>query len=118
MHEVSLVAELLDECRRRAGAKPILLVRVRHASSISEESLRQAFELLTRDGPLARTRLETEPFTIDLACQCGFRGPLGHDDLISGSIAACPDCGEVTTLARTAELELVELRTAAGPASR
>jgi Zn finger protein HypA/HybF involved in hydrogenase expression len=113
MHEVSLVAELLDECRRRAAGQPIALVRVRHASSISEESLRQAFDMLVRDGALADTTLETESFAVVLSCvACGFGGPLGHDDLISGSIAVCPACGEVTKLPRTAELELIELRLA------
>jgi Zn finger protein HypA/HybF involved in hydrogenase expression len=113
MHEVSLVAELIDECARRAGGSPVRLVRVRHATSIPEPALRQAFDMLTADGPLEGAALEAEAFEIRLRCECGFDGPLGHDDLISGSIAACPACGEVSVQPRTPELELLELRTAA-----
>ena len=110
MHEVSLVAELVDACQRRAAGAPVELVRVRHASSISAESLEQAFRMLTAGGPLAATQLEVEAFDIELACACGFRGVLGHDDLIGGSMAVCPACGDVSTLSRTAELELLEVR--------
>jgi len=111
MHEVSLVAELIDACERRAGGAPVEVVRVRHASSITADSLEQAFRMLAAGGPLATTRLEAETFDIELACACGFQGVLGHDDLVGGSMAVCPACGDVSTLSRTAELELVEVRT-------
>jgi Zn finger protein HypA/HybF involved in hydrogenase expression len=114
MHEVSLVEELVDECARQAAGRGVSLVRVRHATTITEESLRQAFEMLTQQGLLAGARLEAEPFAVLLECACGFGGALGHDDVISGSIVVCPDCGEVSTRARTAELELLELRTTEG----
>ena len=111
MHEVSLVAELIEACDREAAGRPIALVRVRHASSLPEDSLRQAFALLTPNGPLANATLETEPFDVLLRCACGFDGPLGHDDLISSSLAVCPACGDVVTRKATAELELLEVRT-------
>ena len=38
---------------------------------------------------------------VELRCGCGFGGALGHDDLIGGSVAVCPACGEVSTLRRT-----------------
>ena len=84
MHEVSLVAELIGACEVRAAGAPVELVRVRHASSISAESLEQAFRMLTAGGPLDATRLEAEAFDIELACDCGFRGVLGHDELVGG----------------------------------
>jgi Zn finger protein HypA/HybF involved in hydrogenase expression len=112
MHEVSLVAELLDVCERRAAGRPVTFVRVRHATTIPEETLRQAFGMLTEGGALAGARLESEPFDIALRCAgCGFDGVLGHDDLVGGSLAICPACGDVTTLHRTAELELLEVIT-------
>ena len=113
MHEVSLVADLVAEVERRSVGERVDLVRVRHASSIPEPALRQAFLLVTEGGPLAETTLEVETFDIELQCACGYDGPLGHDDLISGSVAVCPSCGEVSTLHRTAELELLEVRTSA-----
>lgn len=112
MHEVSLVADLVAECERRCAGQPVQLVRVRHASSIPEPALQQAFRLLTEGGSLAAATLEAETFDVHLNCGCGFAGALGHDDLISGSVAVCPACGEVSTLHRTAELELLEVRTA------
>ena len=111
MHEVSLVAELIAECERRSVGQVVRLVRVRHASSIPEPALQQAFRMLAEGGALAGATLEAEMFDIRLNCGCGFEGALGHDHLISGSVAVCPACGEVSTLHRTAELELLELQT-------
>ncbi|MDP9467558.1 MAG: hydrogenase maturation nickel metallochaperone HypA [Chloroflexota bacterium] len=112
MHEVSLVADLIAECERRGAGQTIRYVRVRHATTIAEPALRQAFEMLTEGSILAGATLEAETFPVALQCPCGFAGALGHDDLISGSVAVCPACGEVTTLHRTAELELLEVQEA------
>lgn len=113
MHEVSLVAALIATCEERAAGRPVGTVRVRHASSITGDSLQQAFRLLAQDGGLASATLETEPFDVPLRCACGFDGILGHDDLIGGSMAVCPSCGDASRLTRTAELELLEVRTLA-----
>lgn len=113
MHEVSLVAQLVDVCVERAAGRRVSLVRVRHASTIPEAVLRQAFEMLTEDGDLAGATLEAQPFDITLQCACGFDGPLGHDDLIDAGMAVCPSCGNVSSRARTAEIELLEVRLAA-----
>ena len=111
MHEVSLVAELISECERRSAGRPVQLVRVRHASSIPEPALRQAFRMLTEGSSMADAAFEAETFDVELRCGCGFEGALGHDDLIGGSVAVCPACGDVSTVRRTAELELLEVRT-------
>jgi Zn finger protein HypA/HybF involved in hydrogenase expression len=113
VHEVSLVEEMVVEVRRQAGGRPVERVRVRHATTIPDEVLRQCWELLTTDDPLADVTLETEPFPILLACTCGFNGPLGHDDVIGPTLAACPGCGELRRTPPTAELELLEVLTAA-----
>ena len=112
MHEVSLVAELVAECERRAAGGPVRFVRVRHASTIPEPALQQAFRMLTEGGCLADATLVAERFDVQLQCGCGFAGALGHDDVIGGSIAVCPACGEPSALRRTAELELLEVRRA------
>jgi Zn finger protein HypA/HybF involved in hydrogenase expression len=110
MHEVSLVAQLVDVCAARAAGRPVELVRVRHASTIPESVLRQAFAMLTEDGRLAAARLEAESFDIRLRCACGFDGSLGHDDLVDAIAAVCPACGDVSPRERTAEIELIEVR--------
>jgi Zn finger protein HypA/HybF involved in hydrogenase expression len=110
MHELSLVEQLIAECVRRIEDRPVMTVRVRFASTIPEDGLRQAFTMLSRGGPLEAATLVAEPFAVNLRCACGFDGPLGHDDLVSSSVAVCPACGDVSTRRREAELELVELR--------
>jgi Zn finger protein HypA/HybF involved in hydrogenase expression len=111
MHEASLVAELVEACERHAGGAAVALVRVRHAATVSEEQLRQAFRLLTADGPLASAELELERVEQRLECPCGFAGVLGNDDL-AGPVAVCPSCGAVSPRRPDAELELLELRSA------
>jgi Zn finger protein HypA/HybF involved in hydrogenase expression len=109
VHEVSLVEQLIGACIEQAAGRPVGRVRVRHASTIPAEGLHQAFEMLSRNTPLADATLEAETFALRLECGCGFEGPLGHDDVISGSVAVCPACGDVSTQRRTAELELLEI---------
>jgi Zn finger protein HypA/HybF involved in hydrogenase expression len=112
MHEVALVAELIDACQRVAAGRPVAVVRVRHASSLTEAALTQAFEMLTSGSSMSKARLETESFDMELACgACGFHGILDHDHLIDGSIAVCPQCGEILVRHRTAEIELLAVTT-------
>lgn len=112
MHEVSLVAELVETAAARSGGRPVALVRVRHATTIPVDVLRQAFQMLVEGGPLAGATLDAQSFDIELRCACGFAGAAGHDDMVGGSMAVCPSCAEVVTLPPTAELELLEVRVA------
>jgi Zn finger protein HypA/HybF involved in hydrogenase expression len=110
VHEFSLVAELVDEVGIRAAGRQVAAVRVRHASTIEEETLRQAFSMLTADGPLAGAQLEAEAFEIALTCPaCGFVGGLDHDHL-HGHIRVCPSCGAVSGDSQVCELEMLDLR--------
>ncbi len=112
MHEVGLVAELVDAAVARAAGRPVSLIRVRHATTIPDDVLRQAFEMLTEGGPLAAAELVAEPFEVLLTCPCGFDGALGHDDVVGPGLAVCPSCSEMRTVAREAEMELLEVRLA------
>ena len=109
MHEVSLVAELIEACERRAGDVPVSLVRLRHESSIPEAMIRQAFTMLSAGGCLEHARVEAEPFDIRLECPCGFSGVAGDDHRISSSLVVCPSCGALATHPATPELELLEV---------
>lgn len=109
MHELSLVAELIDEVEQRAAGRSVALVVVRHATTIGEESLRQAFTMLTTDRSLADTRLVCEPFEIALDCDaCGFAGVLDHDHL-AGHVRVCPQCGDISGDSSLSEMELVRV---------
>ena len=77
MHEVSLVAELIGECERRSAGQPVRLVRVRHASSIAEPALRQAFRMLTEGSSMADATLEAEMFEVVSRCDAGSWAPSG-----------------------------------------
>jgi len=112
MHEVSLVAELVDACERLADGRPVRRVRVRHASSLAEETLRQAFGLLTAGTRLGDAALDLTSFDVEAQCRCGFAVSLGHDDDDGANpVVICPSCGAVVPRPRTAELELLSIAT-------
>lgn len=106
-----MVAHLVDAAIAAADDRPVSVVRIRHATTVPEDVLRQAFEMLTADGPLASAALETEPFEVRLACPCGFDGALEHDDVLGPGQAVCPSCGEFRSFPPTPELELLEVLT-------
>ena len=107
MHEISLVAELLEECVRRADGRRVSVVRVRHANTIPDDVLEQAFAMLTGVGPLAGARLQREEFDLTIHCAaCGYDGILTHDHAV-GHMLICPQCGSVTSSSHPIELELL-----------
>ncbi len=110
MHEVSLVERLVEAAGEHAEGKAVAAIRVRHATTIPEPVLRQAFEMLTVSGPLAGAELEVEPFDVRLRCDCGFDGALGHDDVIGPTMAVCPACSTLSGIPPMAELELLDVR--------
>lgn len=109
MHEVALVADLVDAAVSAAGGRPAATVRVRYASTIPDEVLIQAWEMLVADGPLAEAALDAQPFAVTLGCPCGYEGALGHDDVIGPGQAVCPGCAELRSFPPVPELELVEI---------
>jgi Zn finger protein HypA/HybF involved in hydrogenase expression len=111
MHEVSLVAELVEACERLADGAPARRVRVRHASSLPPDTVRQAFALLTAGTTLADAVLELASFDVEVRCPCGFVRPPGHDDHDLEPFVICPWCDGLISRPRTPELELVSVVT-------
>lgn len=111
MHEVGMVASLVDAALETAHGRPVSVVRIRHATTVPRDVLEQAWSMLVADGPLDGAVLEAEPFDVPLTCSCGFDGVLAHDDVIGPGQAVCPLCSEFRSIAVTPELELVEVRT-------
>ena len=109
MHELALVEELVGIVERSADGRDVRVVRVRRATTIPDGVLEQSWTMLTEGGPLAEATLEVAPFDIRLACACGFDGPLGHDDIVPGSLAVCPSCGAISALPPEPELQIVEI---------
>jgi Zn finger protein HypA/HybF involved in hydrogenase expression len=115
VHEVGLVAELVDAALEHAAGRAIALVRVRRATTVPEDVFLQAWEMLVPGTPLDGVALEVEPFEVRLVCPCGFDGVLEHDDVIGPGQVVCPSCGQLRGVPPTAELELTEVRTHATP---
>ncbi len=111
MHELSLIAELVDEVEQKAAGRIVATVVVRHATTISEETIRQVFEMLVVGRALAGASLVCEPFEMTLQCsECGFAGSLDHDH-VAGHIRVCPRCGDIAGDTGLAEMELVDVVT-------
>ncbi len=109
MHEVALVADLVDAAVARLEGPRAKRVVIRYASTIPADVFEQAWAMLTAGGPLDGAELEANEFPVRLACPCGFSGALGHDDVIGPGQAVCPSCSELRSFPPTPELELVEV---------
>jgi hydrogenase nickel incorporation protein HypA/HybF len=121
MHELSLIEELLAECRLRADGRAVAVVWVRCSSAVDQVELAQGFALLAGQvgaGPdgdpcLSNAELKVESVPVRFGCSCGFAGELGKDHL-TGHIGVCPACGRVGEV--DAGVELVTLSFAPGRA--
>ncbi len=109
MHEVALVADLVDAASARVTGRGPHRVVVRHASTIPADVLEQAWAMLTAGGPLDGAELHVTEVQVRLSCPCGFDGTLGHDDVIGPGQAVCPACSELRSIPSGPELELVEV---------
>lgn len=109
MHELSLVAELVDECNRQAGGRPVRSVKVRCPSALDLDELRDLFAELAATSGLGDALLEIETVPTTLSCSCGFSGPLEAAES-TGHLVVCPDCG--TVQAAETGLELLAIRVA------
>jgi Zn finger protein HypA/HybF involved in hydrogenase expression len=109
MHEVALVADLVEAAAARVEGPHAQRVVVRYASTIPLDILEQAWAMLTADGPLDGAILEAHQFAVRLICACGFEGTLEHDDVIGPGRAVCPRCAELRSFPETPELELLEV---------
>ncbi|MGD1052927.1 MAG: hydrogenase maturation nickel metallochaperone HypA [Candidatus Dormibacteria bacterium] len=94
MHELSLVTELVAECARRAGGRPVAGVLVRCPDGVDAGELTEAFDHLTSGGALAGAHLEIETVPQVLTCACGFAGEVDPEQC-AGHMVICPDCNRV-----------------------
>ena len=112
MHELSLVEDLVTECRRRAKGRTVLEVWARCPVSVDSGELADNFSFLTsqpasvEEGSLRQARLKLVTTPLFMSCPCGFEGELG-DGEFAGHIGICPECDRVAEL--DAALELVAI---------
>ena len=113
MHELSLVEDLVTECRRRAKGRTVLEVWARCPVSVDPGELADNFSFLTSQpasveegASLRQARLKLVTTPLFMSCPCGFEGELG-DGEFAGHIGICPECDRVAEL--DAALELVAM---------
>jgi hydrogenase nickel incorporation protein HypA/HybF len=102
MHEYGLMEDVVNvalEACRRAGDPVVARVRVEvgEFAVASRESLKTAFEVLTRGTPLEGTRLEISEVSGRAVCDaCDFAGSaadLGTELSEPPNLVLCPRCG-------------------------
>jgi hydrogenase nickel incorporation protein HypA/HybF len=98
MHEMSLVASLLDITRqemRAHCASKLLRLRVRYGvlANIAPEAFALAFEIMARDQDLDGALLDLVEEPLLLACgNCGKE--FAPNPQPAALFSSCPDCGE------------------------
>jgi hydrogenase nickel incorporation protein HypA/HybF len=112
MHEYGLVQDLVKRIVSQipAGdARRVTEVRVRRGSTMAEEPLRQAFEILSEGTPLQGAALRVEEVTVHALCNhCGRTHVIRADDLI-GHLFVCPECGAAREIDEAHGLELQDV---------
>jgi Zn finger protein HypA/HybF involved in hydrogenase expression len=111
VHDYHAVKALVARLARDPGlAEGIAEVRVRASPVFSPDALRQAYQMLTEDTPLSRSRLLVEELADGRECAlCGTAWVVSPDD-VAGHLVICPSCGAPAALDTGAVIELLEIR--------
>lgn len=111
MHEfgvtATIITRLLNQLRREKIDR-VLSVRFQRSSAFSEEALRQTFDVVSRDTPLAGARLFVDVLAVRVTCDCGYSSQVDSQDLF-GHVFICPKCGASREIAEAHDLELLEV---------
>ncbi len=109
----SLLAGLAEQQAAPAGEKIEVVLRLGALAIHSEAATRQAYEVLVKGTPLENSRLTLSIDPVTLSCSgCGFQGPLPegavdpHDQM---PLAPCPQCGNISPVTGSREVESLEL---------
>jgi hydrogenase nickel incorporation protein HypA/HybF len=94
----NLLASLQREGITRAGAVKEVVLRIGALDIHSEDSFRQAFDMLARGTLLEGAHLELEIIPATYRCQaCGYEGKVGVGDADGHQVEPvieCPACGQ------------------------
>jgi Zn finger protein HypA/HybF involved in hydrogenase expression len=111
MHEFgvteTIIRRLVNQLRRDHISK-VRKITFRRRSDFSEEILRQTFDLLRVDTPLANAELVVEIRVLYITCVCGYSSRVNGESLV-GHIFMCPNCGSLREIDEAHELELAEV---------
>lgn len=120
MHEYSLAHSLLQgllehlEIQPVAGRVTKVHVRQGELLVLSEEALKEAWQILAEETPLAGSNLEIEKVPVKVRCPaCGYEGNakyLAEEGWhLRIPILACPSCGSRVELTSGKDLAIVAL---------
>jgi hydrogenase nickel incorporation protein HypA/HybF len=110
MHELSIVQALLEQVEQvreanGGGRVSAVTVRVGAWRRIVPDVFAFYYEILTRDGSLAGSRLDLEQ--VEAAARCG---SCGAEFAVEDNYVVCPFCSSLgATLIRGDELDLVSI---------
>ncbi|TVR20864.1 MAG: hydrogenase maturation nickel metallochaperone HypA [Anaerolineaceae bacterium] len=110
-HEFSIVESLMVDLvgqLQSAEVEQVTEIHFRRGSAFSEDALRQAFDVFSRDTPLQGAELVIETVNLDHQCVCGREQVITSDDLI-GHMFVCPACGMMREVDEAHDLELLEV---------
>ena len=112
MHEFSVVKELVEQVRHFAAEREdmgVIEVRLRIDSVLSVTAVRQAFELIVSETPLADARLVIEEREVRHVCPgCGFTEIVRAGHLL-GHLYVCPECDTTEELDEAHGLSILSL---------
>ena len=111
MHEFgvteTIVRRLLRQLERDQVTK-VIRITFRRSSAFSEEVLRQTFDILSVDTPLAGAELVIDLSVLQVDCVCGLSSDVYSEGLV-GHMFICPSCSAIREIAEAHDLELVEV---------
>lgn len=106
MHDHHAVEALIARLRA-AGLTDVTEVRIQAGPAYSPAALRQAYEMLTLDTPLAGSHLLIEASLEPCVCpRCGQEWSVGHED-VDGHLALCPSCGTPSALENLGLIQVI-----------
>ncbi len=110
MHDYHAISTLIARLTRQPSqVTGVIEVRVRASPLFSSEALRQAYEILTEETPLAGSRLVVEQLVDPRECPaCKATWLASYEDLI-GHLVVCPSCGALSRLEGGTEIEVLEI---------
>jgi Zn finger protein HypA/HybF involved in hydrogenase expression len=88
--------------------RQMVTLRFQRGSAISEDALRQAFEIIAKDTVLENAELLVETVNLNFICACGHTQVITSSDLI-GHMFVCPVCCAVREIDEAHDLQLVEI---------
>lgn len=112
MHEYSIIEQLVEDllawCQSNAVQR-IKEVSIRRNSTFSEDSLHQAYQMLTENTMLEGSELIVEAVEVEQACRsCGHSQVVTVDDII-GHLFVCPECGAYQEIDEANGLEILSV---------